>query len=287
MRPFIFTLALLPAISLGTQPASENGDPQFTMITGHGVPVCEEYLELLNRTPVEQTPFCGRPENGPPPFLSLERRDLGVDDILPLFNYVFEFMRFDDQHHVEKFFHPQPDRSKSAWSTNATTPDGISQFLGLGWMHVWTYTSPVDISNDGKPVRLLVWQGYGVSTTGASCGGDSASTAWDDTYTPQLVFVLSTDGITIDEAQTRAIFGANGALRQPVNKAGLPPGATPFNSLADSIGIFGYKGHYYIQTENKPKSHGALPSPVKVFLREQGHTTQVCAFRPQNLPIPE
>src|ERR1700730_15755098 len=77
---------LLPAISFGEEQPAEAGDKQFTLIRGHGVPVCEAYLDLLNRTPLERTPFCGRPDNGPEPeFVPLERQNLGADEILPLF----------------------------------------------------------------------------------------------------------------------------------------------------------------------------------------------------------
>jgi hypothetical protein len=295
LRPCLLALALLPAISFGGELPATSGDKQFKIITGHGVAVCEAYLDLLNQTPLERTPFCGRPENGPAPFVPLERHELGVDDILPLFNYVYEFMRFDDQHHVEKFFYPQPDTSKSYWSTDATTRWDLGEALGFHWVHVWTYGTPIDIANDDMPVRLLIWQGYGAARSGASCGVDYASGPWDGTYTEQRAFVLSADGKTIDEAQTRAIFGMAGtgaskghAGTQPrVNTRGLPPGAKPFKPLADSIGIFGYGGRYYIQSENKPASRGAAPPAVEVFLREHGQSNKVCSFGPQAVPIPE
>jgi hypothetical protein len=299
----VVTLSALPIISFGDEQSGQGDDKQFALTNGKGVPVCEAYLDLLNRTPLERTPFCGRPDNGPTPFVSLERHYLGVDEILRQFNYVFEFMRFDDQRHVERFFYPYSDpgaptgvdASKSYWSADATTKEVIALNLGLNRMRVWTYGMPIDIANDGKPVRLLIWQGYGVSTSGASCGRNDASGAWDDVYTPQLIFVLGDDGITIDEARTRAIFGATaigtsnppGAFRPPVNNAGLPRGAKPFLALADSIGIFGYDGRYYIQIENKPAARRLPPPPVEVLLREHGNTSKVCAYRPLNVPIPE
>jgi hypothetical protein len=284
----VVTLSALPIISFGDEPSGQGDDKQFALTNGKGVPVCEAYLDLLNRTPLERTPFCGRPENGPAPFVHLERRDVGIDEILPLFNYVFEFMRFNDQHHVEKFFRPNDDPKKSYWSTDATTPEVIGQVLGFHWMHVWSYDTPIDIANDGKPVRVLIWQGYGASGSGASCGVDYAAGPWYGTYTEQRAFVLNADGKTIDEPQTRAIFGMVG---DPASKgrgeAGLPPGATSFAPMADSIGIFGYDGRYYIQIENKPAARGLPPPPVEVLLREHGNTSKVCAYRPLNVPIPE
>jgi len=291
----IVAISLSPTISYCEESPSKIGENQFTMIKGRGVPVCEAYLELLNKTLFERTPFCGRPDTGPAPFAPLERRDLGVNEMLPLFNYVWEFMRFNDQHHVEKFFYSNVDPSKSYWSTDATTREAIGQAVGRGWTHVWTYSKPIDIANDGNAMPLLIWQGYGAAGSGAACGGDYASGAWDDTYTQQRVFVLTADGKEIDESQTRAIFGIaakrssreSAAAQPPAHIPGMPPGAKPFIALSDSIGIFGYDNRYYIQTENKPKARGESPPAVEVLLRDTGHTKKVCAFRPQSVPIPE
>jgi hypothetical protein len=136
-----------------------------------------------------------------------------------------------------------------------------------------------------------MWQGYGAWGNDAFCGVDYGD---EISYVPQRAYVLSADGKSIDEAQTLAMFGvltkdsskAPDTTRETLNYPGpdLPAGATPFRAIADSIGIFGYDGHYYIQTENMPRPRGARLPPVKVFLREHAHTTQVCAFRPQVIP---
>jgi hypothetical protein len=283
-------IALLPATSFGDESPAQDGEKQFTMMKGRGVQVCEAYLGLLNQTPLERTPFCARPDSGPAPFVPLQRQYLQANEILPLFNYIWEFMRFDDQYHTERVFHPNPNPKLSSGSTDVETLDGIAIALGRDWMHVWRYDTPVDIANDGKPLRLLIWQGYGVSRSGASCGADYASGVWDGTYTEQRVFVLNADGKTIDEGQTRELFGRtqNGHPNQPPDQySSLPPGATPFEPLADSIGVFGYAGRFYIQTENKPLSRGKPSGPVDVLLRDRGVTSKVCEFHPQAVPIPE
>jgi hypothetical protein len=286
----VVTLSALPIISFGDEQSGQGDDKQFALTNGQGVPVCEAYLGLLNQMPLERTPFCARPDSGPAPFVPLQRHYLQANEILPLFNYVWGFMLFDDQYHREKVFHPNPNPKLSSWSTDVETLDGIATALGRDWMHVWRYDTPVDIANDGKPLRLLIWQGYGVSRSAASCGADYASGVWDGTYTEQRVFVLKPDGKTIDEGQTRELFGGtqNGHPSQPRDQySSLPPGATPFEPLADSIGIFDYDGRYYIQIENKPAARGLPPPPVEVLLREHGNTSKVCAYRPLNVPIPE
>jgi hypothetical protein len=244
--------------------------------------------------PLERTPFCGRPDNGPhPDFIPLTRHDLSAEEIMSLFTYVWEFMRFDDQRHEERYAHPQLDPSKSFWSANPTDLETIEKFLRFGWLNVWSYAAPIDIENDGNPIPLVIWQGYGATSKGADCG-TAYPHVWTDSYIEQRPFVLSTDGKTIDEGRTRAIFGApvNGAAKSdvsispPVHTPGLPIGATPFHEIGDSIGIFGYRAKYYFQTENMPISRTARSSPVKVFLRQNGQTNEVCAYRPESVPIP-
>lgn len=63
-------------------------------------------------------------------------------------------------------------------------------------------------------------------------------------------------------------------------------GANPFRPLADTIGIFEYRGMYYIETENRPKAKNAPLPPVVVYLREHGHTTKVCSISLKNEPVP-
>jgi hypothetical protein len=214
-----------------------------------------------------------------------------LEEIWPLFTKVWEFMRFNDQHHVERFFYPNSDPTKSGWSTDATTQGVIAQDLSLGWMYVWTYAAPVDISNNGSPVNVITWQGYGATGTGVRCGSDYAFHPWSDSYVNQRAFVLTADGRAIDEAQTRLIFGAAAGLARGGLPAQLPGGsdtggAEPFRPLADSIGIFKYEGRYYIETEGRPKSKDTALPPVRVLLRQQGSTRQVCALRPQSVPVP-
>ncbi len=86
------------------QSAPDTDAKQFRLIEGRGVAVCDAYLDLLNQTPLQRTPFCGRPEKGPEPnFASLDRHYLDADEIEPLFSLVWEFMRFNDQHHKERY----------------------------------------------------------------------------------------------------------------------------------------------------------------------------------------
>lgn len=293
MRPCLLAFSLLPAISFSVEPSVQSGDVQFSMITGQGVPVCEAYLDLLNRSPLERSPFCGRPESGLPGFAPLERRFLNADQISPLFTYVWEFMAFDNQLHVERYFYRNAeDPAKSRWSSSPVTKNNITEDLNGGLMFVWTYDSDIDIANDGHPLRVLLWQGYGATRWPAACGRANLY-PWTNSYVKQRAFVLNSDGSMIDEQRTRAIFGSpKEATEGPhAGKSGeqsdLPVNATPFEPLADSIGIFGYQGKFYIQTENRPATKNAELPPVDVFLHQSGKTTLMCKFHPLIKPVPE
>ncbi len=269
---------VLAGVACADEHPNQGGAKRFSLIKGRGVAVCDAYLKVLNRTNFKLTPFCGRPEDGPVPgFVHLQRRDLTAEQIQPLFNDVYEFMRFDDEFHVETFFHMPLEL--------------VAQDLRFNWIHVWTYSAPVDIANDGAPANVLIWQGYGAERDGAICGIPNDRDSDRPWYIDQRAFVLSPDGKTIDAQKTREIFGAAGeasatyrAKRPHGNSPFLPRGANPFRPLADTIGIFGYEGAYYIQTENKPTSKCAALPPVRVLLREHGRTRQMCAFRPESVP---
>src|SRR4029077_18977234 len=92
---------------LAQEGSGSEHDRNFSLLEGHGIPVCEAYLELLNKTKFEVTPFCGRPDEGPVKgFEHLDGHFMNVEEIMPLFTKVWEFVRFGDQTHAEKFFHP-------------------------------------------------------------------------------------------------------------------------------------------------------------------------------------
>jgi hypothetical protein len=278
--------------SFGAEDPNSHTDPQFSLLQGKGVPVCEAYLELLNKTKFEVTPFCGRPGEGDVKgFEHLERHYLGEPEITPLFTYVWEFMRFNDQHHVESFYYPNINPAKAHRSSQASEGDEIPESLRLGWMRVWTYAMPLDVNNNGSALNILIWQGYGATGDGARCGVGAGSLPWTAAYSHQRAFVLTADRKTIDEEQTRRIFGAPEGRTRDSMFAEVPGGGTPartphFRPFADSIGVFKYEGRIYIETEDQPTEKDAAQPPVHVFLREGASTRQVCSLHPVSVPVP-
>jgi hypothetical protein len=290
----VLTASMIPVSSWAQAEADNEGQKQFSLLQGRGVPVCDAYLQLLNQAHFDVTPFCGRPDGaGEPGFMPLKREYWGPDQILPIFTHVYEFMLFDNQFHVQRWFAPNPaNPNKPLVTTSPVTREDIADDVRLNWISVWSYEHPIDIENDGSPRNLLIWQGYGAAGGGHPCGSDYADHPWTVSYVYQRAFIINADGKTIDERLTRAIFGVPEessparSLRRPKYIPGVAYDANPFRSLAQSIGIFGYRGRYYIETENMPKTKdGPLP-PVVVYLREHNHTAKVCAFRPENVPMP-
>lgn len=261
--------------------------------------VCAAYRQLLNQTKFEVTPFCGRPDAGSVPgFTRLKRDYWGVDQIWPVFLHVYEFMRFDNQFHVEMTPSGNPASPftmRPLQTADVITKDLMAMDLRLKWMRVWSYEEPIDIGNDGSPLNVLIWQGYGasgISDGGGVCGSDYADHSWDFPYVNRRAFIVNADGKTLDERLTREIFGApeessaSRSLRHPKYIPGIAYDANPFRPLADTIGIFEYRGKYYIETENRPKTKNAPLPPVVVYLREHGHTTKLCSIQLKNEPVP-
>jgi hypothetical protein len=258
--------------------------------------VCAAYRQLLTETKFEVTPFCGRPDDGSVPgFTPLKRNYWGVEQIWPIFMHVYEFMLFDDQFHVEMTPSGNPANPfamRPMRTADVITKDLMAMNLRLKWIRVWSYEEPIDIENDGSPLNVLIWEGYGVTQGAQVCGVVYSGHPWGSPYINQQVFIINSDGKTIDENLTREIFGTQEEsmparlTRQPSKSPFLPVGANPFRPLADTIGIFEYRGMYYIETEDKPKNKDAPLPPVVVYLREHGHTTKVCSIQLKNEPVP-
>jgi hypothetical protein len=281
-----FATHYIAQVTFADAPLAPTDDSKhFALRKGEGIAVCAAYLKLLNSTTFDRTPFCGRPEEGPVNgFTPLERRYLNADEILVIYKNVLEFMTHNDQLHAEKFFNPYI----GSWEQNPITISEIQTFLTRNWMRVWTYARPLDIENNGSPVNLLIWQGYGATDTGSVCGGGQDDDhPWDFQYTDQRAFVLASDARSIDEIKTREIFGriANPATSaSPHVRKGDQTVRPGFRPVADTIGVFKYDGRYYIQVENKPPSAGDGLPPIRVMLREHTRTSEICLLVPQDVP---
>lgn len=244
---------------------------QFRIARGAGLPVCKAYSQLLDRIPLyTATPFCDRPDYGPAlGFEPLERMYLTVPEIERLFGQVHAFMDFGD-----------PNYPDSIGLAESRDDAGIKQFMSWHWISAWRYSAPIDIGNNGKPVNIVVWRGYGAADKGGACSSyGPAGKPWDFPYMQQRAFILRDNVMSIDATQTRAIFGNKVSASMISRRADRsPPGGHPFRPLADSIGVFRFRDKYYIDAAEIPPSENAK-APVAVFLREHGLTREICAFQ--------
>lgn len=252
----------------------------FKLVKGHGVPVCEAYLRVLNKARFAVSPFCGRPDpDSEPGFEHLERRYLTASEIEPLFNHVHAFMNFGDQDHVENAYHPGAQPDHGYWDTNLENVKGLAFALNQRYLRVWTFQDTVDIDNDGRPDQVLLWQGYGAADNFGPCGiAFSPHRDWIVLYTPQRAFILSADPHRINEGKTRSIFGdPQGSSKNAVQSAVFEK-HNPFDPLAGSIDIFKYRGLYYIDVEDLPALETS-PEHLEVLLRDHARAEKVCELQ--------
>jgi len=245
----------------------------FNLTKGSGLPVCEAYLQRLNITEYRNPPFCGRPENGEVPgFTILNRVSLNAKDVSALFPNIFNF-----------WFPPRAAEGDSILALRSGSDD-ISSEVGRT-IDVWRYEPPVDIDNDLKPDNIIVWSGYGVTEAASPCG--FLSPRYGRYRQRQLPIILNTDNKTVDADRTEAFLKSPVPLTALAMKFKSATGAkSRFKAIGRSVGIFKYRGLYYLDAFSEPSANYAgerLKNPqssniLSVLLRRNGRTAQVCEY---------
>lgn len=248
--------------------------PRFELKKGHGVPVCEAYLQRLNVTVYQDPPYCGRPETDTVPGFSVfDRIPLDSEEVVRMSGPLFE-----------RWMRPNPLLS-SSWQVGSGGARGIN---------AWRYKSPVDIANDGNPVPILVWRGYGLSG-GAACGVPAGTRSRAGYRPRQLPLVLQLDHQSIDEERTAAIFSGLGRPAWLEGYSWVPASSIfPFRPLGRSIGIFEYRGIVYLDTffdlsgdaQGKRAGQPNMENTLGVFVRKKQKTEQVCELRMDGTDVP-
>lgn len=229
---------------------SQASQYHFGLTRGSDKPVCEAYLQRLNQTAFKRPPYCGRPESDyVPGFAYLRRTPVPPEDINRLIvgvhNFTHSLAPVRDKTLVMKDGRAMWIRS---WPEYTQTRDDI-----------WSYDPRVDIDNDGVPDRLIVWHGFGVSSSNALCGayyGNNPRPYRQE----QAAFVLTEDG-RLDQTRTKAIFG-----KVSVNDKNFDP-------IGLSVGIFSYQGLYYFDTFLDEGN------TLAVFIRKNAQTDEVCELQ--------
>lgn len=147
---------------------------------------------------------------------------------------------------------------------------------------VWTYELPLDIENNGRPDRILVWRGWGAQAQTGACGhpSDGGLTV----RSVQQAYVLDSHDNTIDQATTIAIFGRNGVNQLFENDH--PVSTQVFRPIGRSISIFEYRGTFYFDgflygpsSDAAQRGNPAIEDRLGLFVHEAGITRQLCEYR--------
>jgi hypothetical protein len=255
---------------------AEATKPEFTLTKGSGLEVCEAYLERLNATQWQDPPYCDRPEvQQPSPFSTLNRVSLSPSEAAELINRVESFRSDGDQDSFSKM-----NSSLVASGAKPMEPavpiESLRSDLSSGRVRVWRYDPLVDIDNDGKPDRVIIWHGAGASIANYPCGETWHGEPFRQV---QMGFVMMADAKRIDEQLTRRIFGHPKAGEEHWGKAFMPVGYT--------IGILQFRGTTYFDTflasplgdvRGKRRTR-SLQNTLGLFVARNSATEQVCEYK--------
>lgn len=237
----------------------------FKLIKGHGVPVCEAYLQRLNQTPFPNLPSCGRPENNEVPgFAWLNRGWVSDEEFNKTFNAIEGFI--------------------------SNRLPGTQETRFLGPFTTWRYSPPIDIDNDGMGDNVVIWNMD--NRDRPDCGqyyfGNIRRRGG------QEAVIMTGDGTQVDKEKTMSIFGRS---EQVVTTAGmalsnvsLPGQKRNFWAIGTDINIFEYRNSYYLDTfydtyglgnfsgDRNTRGDPKLKDTLAVILNQQGHSQEICTY---------
>ena len=255
---------------------------------GSGVPVCEAYLQRLNQTVFREPPSCGRPENSQVPgFTRLNRVALRAAQVNRNYAQVFNLSHMTNDN--GKLVIPPAERNDLAaiWSRNGRLDDGVDALVEPADVSAWRFEPPVDIDNDGVPDSVVIWRSFppqwslGMPVEACGVKTDSSHVSPEFTHVP---LIFSPDYALVEPEKTLTIFGGSMPLSPQLEaNRGRLGTAVPYQWLrpvGDSIEVFEYGGKYYFDTTASDGSNLLTDADrIDVYLRQQGTTQKVCAYR--------
>jgi hypothetical protein len=259
----LFVGALFTATALATSeldsPGSNTSNDRsryvFDLEKGAGTPVCDAYLQRLNETRFESPPFCDRPENDRiPGFSLLHRIPLSPAETARLYPRILTFLGSRTS---------TPPHPLDEYATAQAASGGQGPVI-----FAWRYAARLDIENDGHARNVIVWTGPPFSELNRPCGSMPEDPRLTEPLRRnQLAFVLSDDGLELDDGRTQALFGHSPAAeRQTVQ----------FEPLGFTFDLFEYRDQIYFDTFfDEPQSRR---DRLAVFVRREGVTHQVCQY---------
>ena len=293
-RPCLFLYAVVCLIatrgSCATDVPDINAHYHFTLTKGKGLPVCKAYVQRLNAVNYYkegnessiQAPYCGRPENDAVAgFVRLNRVPVTADEANKLLVQVFKFTHPLTQVPDETFVAPG-----GGGVPIRVAPLAELQEPSEGSLPIWRYDPQVNIENNGKPLNILVWQGFGANESTRVCGGDYGHGERGPfrERAGEIAYIVTPDGTAIDQAKTQAVFGhPSGGYLFPMGN-GKEKFVKGFNPLGTSISIFKYRDLYYFDAvfggwgdyDGKRGASKDIENTFGLFLRKSGKTREMC-----------
>jgi len=219
----------------------------FRLVEGRGTPVCEAYVQRLNRTPFTRPAYCGRPEN----------------DSVPGFEWL----------------HRVPISTSEVNRLSGTDLPPTAKVVS------WRYDPAIDADNDGQPDSVLMWNLDDADDPRCGMAYYAINPTLDTGF--QMALILTADGASIDLAETQKIFGATGgdSVEPSVTQySRAKPFLKGFRGYGNSYGLFRFHGTTYFDTflNGKPNRQPPLGkglSSLRVYLRQRNVTRVMCTIR--------
>jgi hypothetical protein len=260
------------------QPYPTNLIPARIRLTkGAGVPVCEAYLQRINKSPfdVMHQPYCDRPEDDSVPgFTKLVRAPLQPSEVNKLYKRAYNFE-----------FPPRPIENDGEEDLRAGRVD-MTKYVGRGLL-AWRYDPPVDIFNNGSSANIVMWRGMHYGGWVGTCGVDLKESG-QGLRSSQMPLVFKPGSEEIDEQATKLLTAH--PIQQydsALHTGNLYSTATDFRPIARSIGIFKYRELYYLDgffdiwgdAKNERRGRPALANTLAVFRHKDGVSSQICEYQ--------
>jgi hypothetical protein len=250
-----------------SEASSSSRHYHFALTRGHGIPVCEAYLQRLNQTLFQEPPYCGRPESTlVPGFDRLQRHWLDRSEYTRLYPSVVSFLwnRAIEASYVHR---PGPD-GKDVFGPPQ------EDFLPPGWLpFAWSYDPAVDIENTGTLMPVVIWSSDDRSNPrclqhiGTHPLADRAA---------QAGVILRADHSAVDQDRTQAVFGHSGDKYPPFQAIGMEVGILRYHSVTYFDTFFSKyeRGDFYGARRDDKR----LRDTLGVFVHRNQSTQQGCEY---------
>jgi hypothetical protein len=278
---WVATASLRDATASGVSEAVGQAHYKFSLKEGVELPVCEAFLQRINRTTYVVPPYCkwNVPfDEATPGFRLIPRRPMSAEELWALIGNGYYFLLSQEPNARTSALRRYDQSGQLQYDPDYTLAS-VEELMarvsrsGMGIIP-WLYAG-LDVENDGKPVDVMLWEG-GIVTHAVCFEG------WDPAQTPgssrhqAYAFILNAQHSDLDYAKTRAAFGS------AHNSA---PGHQ-FVPIGDDIDFFAYRNVVYFDSflavSDREKSTG-LPNrdgynTLGVFQRSNGVTRPMCKY---------